>query len=72
MICALCLRYMRAPAIVVGGQPIGPKCARRAGLIKHVARKGSAVRVVHGKALHFRVRSVVRDDQTLDLFGVTA
>lgn len=36
--CALCGRPVLNPAVLVGREPVGPKCARRAGLVD-LARK---------------------------------
>lgn len=59
--CALCGRVTLQPAVMLGAEPIGPKCARRAGLLKLSKRKGS--RLFSGKhhAAH-------RDTKTRDLF----
>ena len=59
--CAICGRVTLNPAVMLGAEPIGPKCARRAGLLKLKGRQGS--RVTKG------VRRTHRPDpQTLDLF----
>ena len=36
--CALCDRPMLNPAVLIGALPVGPKCAKRAGLLE-LARK---------------------------------
>jgi hypothetical protein len=36
--CALCGRPVLNPAVLIGQLPVGPKCARRAGLVE-LARK---------------------------------
>ena len=36
--CALCDRPMLNPAVLIGSLPVGPKCAKRAGLLE-LARK---------------------------------
>ena len=36
--CALCGRPVLSPAVLIGQLPVGPKCARRAGLVE-LARK---------------------------------
>lgn len=41
-ICALCGRST-VPAVFIGAEPVGPTCARRAGLLK---LKGGRVRLV--------------------------
>jgi hypothetical protein len=67
MICALCSRPMREAAAFVAGQPIGPVCARKNGWLQP---KGRAVRVMHSKTPAAAAGAVVRDDKTIDLFGV--
>ena len=62
--CALCGRVTLDPAVLIGAEPIGPKCARRAGLLKLAKVKGG--RVVPFKPSTNRVR---RDGRTLDLFA---
>ena len=37
--CALCGRPVLNPAVLVGREPVGPKCARRAGLVELAHRK---------------------------------
>ena len=56
--CARCERFTFSPAIVIGGQPFGPVCARKAGLIEAKRRR--------------RASDAERDTRTKDLFeGVT-
>jgi hypothetical protein len=45
MRCALCGRLTPQPAVLIGTMPVGPKCARRAGLYEAVKRPGSLVNV---------------------------
>lgn len=59
--CAICGRVTLQPAVMLGAEPIGPKCARRARLLKPAKRPGS--RVTAGRRLVAR-----RDTRTLDLF----
>ena len=42
MKCALCGRQTM-PAVYIGSEAVGPKCAKRAGLLALVSRKGSKV-----------------------------
>lgn len=57
--CARCKRVTFSPAIVIGGQPFGPVCARKAGLIEPKRRR--------------RASEAERDSRTRDLFeGVSA
>ena len=60
MICALCGRSMRNAAVSIGVMSIGPKCAKRAGLIELGRKKAGFVRLVAQK--------VERDVRTADLF----
>ena len=41
MHCALCSRPLRTAAMYIGVYPVGPVCARRAGLVKLAARGSS-------------------------------
>lgn len=41
--CALCGRPMEQAAVLIGNHPVGPKCAKRAGLIALAQRKGGLV-----------------------------
>lgn len=57
--CARCGRVTFLPAVVIGNQPFGRVCARKAGLIEPKRRR--------------RVSEVERDTRTRDLFeGVPA
>jgi len=40
MICALCGRPMLNPAVMIGQMGVGPKCAKKAGLLEP-ARRGA-------------------------------
>lgn len=53
--CARCGRTTLFPAVVIGAQPFGRVCARKAGLIEP-KRRG-------------RASEACRDNRTLDLFG---
>lgn len=65
--CALCGRVTLNPAVMIGVHPVGPKCAKRAGLIEIASRKSG---VVFPGARQCKV--VRRDSRTLDLFEVAA
>ena len=52
--CARCNRVTLLPAVVIGAQPFGRVCARKAGLIEPKRRR--------------RVSEVERDTRTKDLF----
>ena len=57
--CARCGRATFSPAIVIGGLPFGPVCARKAGLIEPKRRR--------------RASEVERDTKTMELLeGVSA
>ena len=57
--CARCGRVTFLPAVVIGTQPFGPVCARKAGLIEPKTRR--------------RASDAERDTRTMDLFeGVQA
>lgn len=53
MICVMCNRRMLTAAIMLGGYPVGPVCARKKGLIESKRRKKS---------------DAERDGKTMDLF----
>lgn len=52
--CARCKRFTFSPAVVIGNQPFGRVCARKAGLIEPKRRR--------------RASEVERDTRTKDLF----
>ncbi|MBL7090813.1 hypothetical protein [Acidovorax sp.] len=58
--CARCGRVTLHPAVVIGAQPFGRVCARKAGLIQPKRR---AARLFDAAS------RVQRDTSTLDLFG---
>jgi hypothetical protein len=65
--CALCGRPMDQAAVLIGIHPVGPKCAKRAGLIEISRRKtGLVFPVVR--------RQVVKPQlpDTMDLFDEVA
>lgn len=53
--CARCGRVTLHPAVVIGTQPFGKTCARKAGLLQSKRRGKSS--------------EACRDEKTLDLFG---
>lgn len=62
--CALCGRSMAQAAVLIGIHPVGPVCAKRAGLLDLAKRKAGLVMPV------VRHQTVKRDDpQTMDLFA---
>ena len=60
-ICAMCGRPT-VPFVMIGREAVGPKCARKAGLVPSKAPKGSRLRFVREKPLREAI------PQTLDLF----
>ena len=52
--CARCGRVTFLPAVVIGTQPFGPVCARKAGLVEPKRRR--------------RASEAERDSRTCDLF----
>ena len=64
MRCAFCNRPMLAAAVFVGANPIGPTCARKAGLLELARKKAGALRLARPS---IGVRRV--DPETLDLFA---
>ena len=67
MRCAFCNRPMMAAAVFVGAMPIGPTCARKAGLLELARKKAGALRLARPS---IGVRRV--DPETLDLFAEDA
>lgn len=62
--CAFCNRPMLAAAVFVGAMPIGPTCARKAGLLELARRKAGALRLARPCTSPRRP-----DPQTMDLFA---
>ena len=52
MKCVLCDRPMKAPAVLIGSYPVGPKCARRAGLMPLAVKRSGQVRPGPGYKSH--------------------
>lgn len=65
--CALCGRVTLNPAVMIGVHPVGPKCAKRAGLMPLAQRKTGLVFPASGRKSRPNV-----DSRTLDLFEVQA
>lgn len=68
LFCALCSRGMFQAAVLIGASPVGPKCARRAGLMPIAAKKLGAVRP--GPA--YRKSATRQELAQMDLFEVAA
>ena len=64
MKCAFCNRPMQSAAVFVGANPIGPTCARKAGLLELARKKAGALRLARPS---IGARSA--DPETLDLFA---
>ena len=64
MRCAFCNRSMQAAAVFVGAMPIGPTCARKAGLLELTRKKAGVLRLGRPCTTQRRL-----DPQTLDLFA---
>lgn len=62
--CALCGRLTLQPAAWIGIYPVGPKCARKAGLAQFARVRRPQVAHPGGE----RVRRAQRDARTRDLF----
>ena len=67
MKCAFCNRPMQAAAVLVGAMPIGPTCARKAGLLELARKKAGVLRLAWPSAGPRRP-----DPETLDLFAEVA
>jgi hypothetical protein len=50
MRCCLCGRSMRQPAVLIGQMGVGPKCAKRAGLLEPARKRIGALTLVAIKA----------------------
>ena len=65
MRCALCNHPLLYPEIYIGLLPVGPRCARRAGLVELARKKSGVLRLAGATGLKRR-----NDDQlTLNLFN---
>lgn len=65
--CALCGRTTLKPAVMIGAEPVGERCARRAGLLE--PRKGSRVRILGGRSRTPRAKDTTPDMFELDQGG---
>lgn len=61
---------MLAAAVFIGIMPVGPVCAKRAGLIEKARKKHGALRIAGGDVARAG-RAKRRDPKTLDLFDET-
>lgn len=68
MKCIFCERPLRVATVYVGQYPIGPKCARRAGLMPLALKKTGAIRP--GPA--YRKTATRQELAQMDLFEVAA
>lgn len=51
MKCALCNRPLEVATVKIGLLPVGPKCAKRAGLIELARKRQGAVRLFQSSAV---------------------
>ena len=65
MRCAFCNRPMLQATVMIGAMPIGPTCARKAGLVDLARKKAGVLRL--GRLGCAGLRRP--DPQTLDLFA---
>ena len=64
MRCAFCNRPMFQAAVMIGALPIGPTCARKAGLLELARKKSCVLRLARHSTTPSRP-----DPETLDLFA---
>lgn len=64
MKCAFCNRHMVQAAVMIGALPIGPTCARKAGLLELARKKAGVLRLGRPAAAPRHP-----DPQTMDLFA---
>ena len=50
MRCCLCGRSMRQPAVLIGQMGVGPRCARRAGLLEPARKRLGLLALAKGRA----------------------
>lgn len=68
MKCVLCSRPLNTAAVLIGDYPVGPKCARRAGLMPLAAKRTGLVK----PGPMYRSHATRQELAQLDLFaGVT-
>lgn len=67
MKCAFCNRPMLQAAVMIGAMPIGPTCARKAGLLELARKKSGVLRLARPSTGPRRP-----DPETLDLFAEVA
>lgn len=67
MKCAFCNRPMLQAAVMIGAMPIGPTCARKAGLLELARKKSGVLRLARPSTGPRRP-----DPGTLDLFAEVA
>ena len=65
MKCILCGRSMTSAAVLVASMPVGPKCARRAGLMPLAAKRAGLVK----PGPLFRRHATRLEVDQMDLFG---
>ena len=65
--CVLCGRVLLHPSVFLGKQPVGPKCARNAGLIERARRSPGGYVQLAPKQAHAATQAQ-RDPKTMELF----
>ena len=68
MRCVLCGRSMLNPAVLIGAMPVGPKCARRAGLMPLAVKRAGLV----SPGPSYRSHATRQELAQMDLFTVDA
>ena len=63
--CCMCGRWMHEAAVYIGHLPVGPKCAKKAGLIEPARRGRGDLRL--GPRV---IRQAQPDNETMSLFEV--
>ena len=61
--CALCGRPVLNPAVLIGQMPVGPKCAKRAGLLELAKKRAGQLSLPR-----LQRRAPLPSAQNLDLF----
>jgi len=68
MNCVLCNRRMLTAAVLIGAYPVGPRCARKAGLMPLAARRTGLVK----PGPMYRNHATRQEIAQLELFEVAA
>ena len=68
MNCVLCNRRMLTAAVLIGAYPVGPRCARKAGLMPLAAKRAGLVK----PGPMYRSHATRQEIAQLELFEVAA